>query len=270
MTITPLSNKTPNTNTHDTWDCRSSVDTRACFDAQLPVIGMPRLSGQTKRYTQKCPSRSRPFCVNAHHELWPLLQHAHADRNKKEREALGTSWRRRIKGMLFFDWNFPISNNKLKLQFQEGDLHAALNANYAMPKQPAVIYSGVRGRSIQKEFREWLIKCHEVRRGTLGYGVWGTGYGVWGPRGADDVFLCCRSGVPSRKPYPRPRIYDIVFGFCFLSSGRDPATKRTQFQRRFSAPVSVHAVISLTPFPGYLNSFFHFFVSVDPGHRVPL
>ncbi|CAM9825307.1 unnamed protein product [Scytosiphon promiscuus] len=82
--------------------------------------------------------------------------------NKKEREALGTSWRRRIKGMLFFDWNFPISNNKLKLQFLEGDLHTALNSSYALPKHPAVIYPGVRGRSIQKEFREWLIRCHET------------------------------------------------------------------------------------------------------------
>ncbi|CAN0420312.1 unnamed protein product, partial [Laminaria digitata] len=35
---------------------------------------------------------------------------------KKEREALGANWKRRIKGMLFFDWHFPISNNKLKLQ----------------------------------------------------------------------------------------------------------------------------------------------------------
>lgn len=37
-------------------------------------------------------------------------------RKKKEREALGINWKRRIKGMLFFDWHFPISNNKLKLQ----------------------------------------------------------------------------------------------------------------------------------------------------------
>ncbi len=64
--------------------------------------------------------------------------------------------------MLFFDWNFPISNNKLKLLFPEGDLNAALNAKYVLPKHPAVIYPGVRGRNIQKEFREWLIKCHEV------------------------------------------------------------------------------------------------------------
>lgn len=66
--------------------------------------------------------------------------------------------------MLFFDWNFPISNNKLKLQFPEGDLNTALNAKYVLPKPPAVIYPGVRGRNIQKEFREWLIKCHEVCR----------------------------------------------------------------------------------------------------------
>lgn len=83
-------------------------------------------------------------------------------RNKKERETLGASWKRRIKGMLFFDWNFPISNNKLKLQFPEGDLNTALNAKYVLPKPAAVIYPGVRGRNIQKEFREWLIKCHEV------------------------------------------------------------------------------------------------------------
>eukprot|EP00752_Nemacystus_decipiens_P004173 g3816.t1 len=82
--------------------------------------------------------------------------------SKKEREALGSSWRRRIKGMLFFDWNFPISNNKLKLQFPEGDLNTALNAKYVLPKPPAVIYPGFRGRNIQKEFREWLIKCHET------------------------------------------------------------------------------------------------------------
>ncbi|CAM9809627.1 unnamed protein product, partial [Ectocarpus fasciculatus] len=69
-------------------------------------------------------------------------------RNKKEREALGTSWRRRIKGMLFFDWNFPISNNKLKLQFLEGDLQTALNASYLPRNNPP------------NEFREWLIKCH--------------------------------------------------------------------------------------------------------------
>lgn len=37
-------------------------------------------------------------------------------RKKKDREAVGTSWKRRIKGMLFFDWHFPISNNKLRLQ----------------------------------------------------------------------------------------------------------------------------------------------------------
>ncbi|CAM9801347.1 unnamed protein product [Pylaiella littoralis] len=80
--------------------------------------------------------------------------------NKKEREALGSSWRRRIKGMLFFDWNFPISNNKLKLQFLEGDLHTALNVKYVLPSHPAVIYPG--GRNIQKEFREWLVKCHET------------------------------------------------------------------------------------------------------------
>eukprot|EP00903_Cladosiphon_okamuranus_P018047 g16608.t1 len=82
--------------------------------------------------------------------------------NKKERETVGTSWRRRIKGMLFFDWNFPISNNKLKLQFPEGDLNTALNAKYVLRKPPAVIYPGVRGRNIQKDFREWLIKCHET------------------------------------------------------------------------------------------------------------
>lgn len=81
---------------------------------------------------------------------------------KKERETLGSNWRRRVKGMLFFDWNFPISNNKLKLLFPEGDLNTALNAKYVLPKHPAVIYPGVRGRNIQKEFREWLIKCHEV------------------------------------------------------------------------------------------------------------
>lgn len=62
--------------------------------------------------------------------------------------------------MLFFDWNFPISNNKLKLQFLEGDLHTALNVKYVLPSHPAVIYPG--GRNIQKEFREWLVKCHEV------------------------------------------------------------------------------------------------------------
>lgn len=67
--------------------------------------------------------------------------------------------------MLFFDWNFPISNNKLKLQFPEGDLNTALNAKYVLPKPPAVIYPGVRGRNIQKDFREWLIKCHEVQSG---------------------------------------------------------------------------------------------------------
>lgn len=37
-------------------------------------------------------------------------------RKKKDREAIGSKWKRRIKGMLFFDWHFPISNNKLKLQ----------------------------------------------------------------------------------------------------------------------------------------------------------
>lgn len=37
-------------------------------------------------------------------------------RPKELREALGLNWKRRIKGMLFFDWNFPISNNKLKLK----------------------------------------------------------------------------------------------------------------------------------------------------------
>lgn len=49
-----------------------------------------------------------------------LLKHTTAVviscRKKKEREALGVNWKRRIKGMLFFDWHFPISNNKLKLQ----------------------------------------------------------------------------------------------------------------------------------------------------------
>ncbi|CAM9952831.1 unnamed protein product, partial [Ectocarpus sp. 13 AM-2016] len=80
------------------------------------------------------------------HAAWLPFFPSHKP-NKKEREALGTSWRRRIKGMLFFDWNFPISNNKLKLQFLEGDLHTALNASYLPPKHPA-------------EFREWLIKCH--------------------------------------------------------------------------------------------------------------
>ncbi|CAM9694050.1 unnamed protein product [Ectocarpus sp. 12 AP-2014] len=95
------------------------------------------------------------------HAAWLPFFPSHKP-NKKEREALGTSWRRRIKGMLFFDWNFPISNNKLKLQFLEGDLHTALNASYLPPKHPAVIYPGVRGRNIQKEFREWLIKCHET------------------------------------------------------------------------------------------------------------
>ncbi|CAM9280554.1 unnamed protein product [Ascophyllum nodosum] len=81
---------------------------------------------------------------------------------KKEREAVGTAWKRRIKGMLFFDWHFPISNNKLRLQFPEGDLHTALNATNVPPKHPAVIYPGSRGRQIEKDFRDWLIKCHET------------------------------------------------------------------------------------------------------------
>lgn len=41
-------------------------------------------------------------------------------RKKKDREAIGVNWKRRVKGMLFFDWHFPISNNKLKLQASEG------------------------------------------------------------------------------------------------------------------------------------------------------
>ncbi|CAM9668951.1 unnamed protein product, partial [Ectocarpus sp. 12 AP-2014] len=62
-----------------------------------------------------------------------LVPHSHAASlsffpqpklSKKDREALGARWRRRIKGMLFFDWNFPISNNKLKLHFREGDLQS--------------------------------------------------------------------------------------------------------------------------------------------------
>ncbi|CAN0549558.1 unnamed protein product, partial [Ectocarpus sp. 8 AP-2014] len=78
-----------------------------------------------------------------------------ATRSKKDREALGARWRRRIKGMLFFDWNFPISNNKLKLHFREGDLHSALNDT-----NPPVVYAGLGGRNIHKDFRKWLIKCH--------------------------------------------------------------------------------------------------------------
>ena len=93
-------------------------------------------------------------------------------RNKKDRESIGSSWRRRLKGMLFFDWNFPISNNKLKLLFPEGDLNTALNAKYVLPKPAAVIYSGTRGRNIQKEFREWLIKCHEVCHSFHWHGSW--------------------------------------------------------------------------------------------------
>lgn len=47
-------------------------------------------------------------------------------------------------------------------QFMEGDLYTALNAKNVPPKHPAVIYPGSRGRQIEREFREWLIKCHEV------------------------------------------------------------------------------------------------------------
>ena len=63
--------------------------------------------------------------------------------------------------MLFFDWHFPISN-KLRLQFPERDLHTALNATNVPPKHPSIIYSGSRGRQIEKNFRDWLIKCHET------------------------------------------------------------------------------------------------------------
>ncbi|CAN0150860.1 unnamed protein product, partial [Ectocarpus sp. 4 AP-2014] len=77
-------------------------------------------------------------------------------RSKKDREALGKNWRRRIKGMLFFGWNFPISNNKLKLHFREGDLNEILNDAHTL-----AVCAGPGGRKIPKDFRAWLIKCHE-------------------------------------------------------------------------------------------------------------
>lgn len=53
--------------------------------------------------------------------LYPTtIFYAGARRKKKDREAIGASWKRRIKAMLFFDWHFPISNNKLRLQVCTG------------------------------------------------------------------------------------------------------------------------------------------------------
>lgn len=78
---------------------------------------------------------------------------------KKEREQIGANWKRRIKGMLFFDWHFPISNNKLKLQVKGGCSKWLIRQH---------VSTRMRSRGSTEEFQQASKKSRRlVREGAL-------------------------------------------------------------------------------------------------------
>lgn len=73
-------------------------------------------------------------------------------------KGISDRWQERVRGLLFFDWNFQfISNNKLKLQLDPNmdewlnDAHRARHITY----EP---------RFIERELEKWLQDCHRQDR----------------------------------------------------------------------------------------------------------
>ena len=71
-----------------------------------------------------------------------------AQRSRKQKDVLPDVCYRRLKGLLFFNRQTPISNNKLKILLDERkDLASALE-------------DASTERRLPQDFRAWLEKCH--------------------------------------------------------------------------------------------------------------
>ncbi|CAM9452765.1 unnamed protein product [Chrysoparadoxa australica] len=70
--------------------------------------------------------------------------------NKRQGD-IGVNWRNRIKCMLFFNWDAPISNNKLKLKFN-------LRDTIGGDGKAITLYEP---RDLKKAFLQWLKNCHQ-------------------------------------------------------------------------------------------------------------
>ncbi|CAM9243327.1 unnamed protein product, partial [Chrysoparadoxa australica] len=89
-------------------------------------------------------------------KLWffPSMQDQKRVNSAYSQDKIGLKWRNRIKCMLFFHWDAPISSNKLKLNFNLQDTIGGVGDDKKMitpldPKTP------------KPEFAKWLAKCHK-------------------------------------------------------------------------------------------------------------
>jgi hypothetical protein len=79
----------------------------------------------------------------------------------KDAPQIPADWMGRIKGFLFFDRDFPITNNKLRIQV-DPDIDTWLNDKVTDKKLNSNEIISYAPRNIQEEFKKWLFACHKT------------------------------------------------------------------------------------------------------------